>query len=157
MKTKTINKIVVKDGKSKIASWNQDFEHRPTVGERVKIPAAVAETIKDFKPEATVSLVQMDQTTGDFQIVVDAECKLPTDQRPVVALNASLIPDRIRTDVEGHLRKRLDSPVLDWEESSATTPIIHLHPFKSKLRTPLEKLQAEVGEMVNEAIKLAPC
>ncbi len=157
MKTKSKNQIVVKDGKSTIACWPQEFEHRPTVGDRVKFPENLAKTLKGYHAEGAVSLVEMDQHTGDFQIVLDAECGLATDQRPFVALNASLLPDRIHQQVEDHVRLRLDMPVIEWEDSSETTPVIRLHPFKSELKTPLATLQQELREILNEAVKLAPC
>ena len=157
MKTNAMNKIVVKDVKTKIADWTQEFEHRPTVGDRIKFPENVAKTLEGYQPEATVSLVEMDQNTGDFQIVLDAECNLGTDQRPLVTLNASLLPERIHQQVENHVRQRLNLPVLEWEESSETTPVIRLHPFKSNLKTPLPTLQKELREILDEAVKLAPC
>lgn len=157
MKTKSNDLIVVKDGKSKIASWTQEFEHRPTVGDRLRIPEDVAKTLPGYHAEATVSLVEKDYNTGDCTIDLEAECDLATDQRPLVTLNASLLPERSRREVEDHVRRRLVLPVLEWEESSATEPIIRLHPFKSQLKTPLDTLQHELGEILREAVKLAPC
>lgn len=152
MKTKTISQIVLKDGKSKIASWNQEFEHRPTVGERIRIPEGVARTLEGYDTEATVSMEEMVLNSGEVVIVADAACKLPTDQRPVVTLNASLLPVRIRKEVESHVRNRLDLPLLDWEESSMTEPIIRLHPFKSKPKTSLDTLQRELREILDKAV-----
>lgn len=157
MKTSTNIQIVVKDGKSKIAQWTQQFEHCPTVGDRVRIPENMADTLQGYDREATVSLVEMDQNTGNLVISAEAACKLPADQRPLVTLNASLLPQRIHSQVENHLRRRLELPVLEWEESTHTAPIIRLHPFKSQLRTPLETLQSELREILDEAVKLAPC
>jgi ribosomal protein L30E len=157
MKTKTIYQVVVKDSRSKVADWTQEFEHRPTPGDRLRIPENVARNLEGYEPEATVSLVEMDLETGDFLIVADAACKLATNQRPVVTLNASLIPERIREEVEDHVRRRLDLPVLEWEDSSATAPIIRLHPFKSHPQTPLETLQNELRQILHKAVELAPC
>lgn len=157
MKTKTMTQIVVKDGKSNIASWTQEFEHRPTVGERVGIPDDVARALEGYEAEAVVALEQMDQNTGDFLIVADAKCNLATDQRAVVTLNASLLPERIHKDVEDHVRRRLELPVIEWEESSETTPVIRLHPFKSNPKTPLDTLQRELREILHRAVQLAPC
>jgi hypothetical protein len=127
------------------------------VGDRILIPEDVARTLKGYDPEAVVSLEEMDQTTGDFRIIADALCSLPTDQRAVVTLNASLLPERIRKEVEDHVRRRLDLPVLEWEESTHTTPIIRMHPFKSQLKTPLDTLQHELREILHKAVALAPC
>ncbi|MES2923519.1 MAG: hypothetical protein V4819_18330 [Verrucomicrobiota bacterium] len=157
MKTKPLDQIVVKDGKTTIATWTQEFEHRPTVGDRIRIPENVAQALVGYQPEATVSQLGMDQNTGDVQIVLDANCSMAADQRPLVTLNASLLPERIRQQVEDHVRQRLDGPVLLWEESSATSPIIRLHPFKSSLKTPQETLQNELRAILGEAVKLAPC
>lgn len=157
MNTKNHTQIVVKDGSSKIAGWTQEFEHCPTVGERIRIPDDVARTLGGYDPEAVVSLEEKDQHTGEFRIVADASCSLPTDQRPVVTLNASLLPERIRKEVEDHVRRRLDLPVLEWEDSTATTPIIRLHPFRSQPKTPLDTLQGELREILHKAVALAPC
>ena len=157
MNTKTTTQIVIKDGRSKIASWAQEFEHRPTVGDRIRIPDEVALTLEGYDAEATVSLEEIDRTTGDFRIVADAACGLPTDQRPVVTLNGSLLPERIRKEVEDHVRRRLDRPILEWEESSTTTPIIRLHPFKSQLKVSPDTLQHELRDILHKAVALAPC
>jgi len=157
MKTKTISQIVLKDGKSTIASWTQDFEHRPTVGERIRIPDDLVRTLEGYDAHATVSMEEMVLDSGDVVIVAEAACKLPAARRPVVTLNASLLPVRIRKEVEAHLRRRLDFPILDWEESSMTEPIVRLHPFKSQLKTPLDTLQREIREILHRAVALAPC
>jgi hypothetical protein len=157
MNTKNITQVVVKDGRSKIAGWTQEFEHRPTVGDRIRIPDDMALTLKGYDAEAVVSLEEMDQATGDFRIIADASCSLPTDQRAVVTLNASLLPERIRKEVEDHVRQRLDLPVLEWEDSTLTTPVIRMHPFKSQPKTPLDTLQRELREILHKAVALAPC
>jgi hypothetical protein len=157
MNSKTITQIVVKDGRSKIANWTQEFAHRPTVGDRIRIPDDVARTLKGYDSEATISLEEIDRSTGEFRIIADAECSLPTNQRPVVTLNASLLPERIRKQVEDHVRLRLDLPLLEWEESTVTTPIIRLHPFKSQMKTSPETLQRELREILHKAVTLAPC
>jgi hypothetical protein len=157
MKTISAHQIVLKDDKSRIANWTQEFELRPTVGDRIKIPDDLAKTLAGYKAEALVSQVEMDQNTGDFQIVLDAQCILPGDQRPLVTLNASLLPERIRQQVEAHVRQRLDLPVLEWEESSETVPIIRLHPFNSQPKTPLATLQKELRDILSDAVKLASC
>lgn len=157
MKTKITTQVVVKDGKSKIATWTQDFEHRPTVGDRIRIPDDVARSLVGYDSDTTVSLEEMDQATGQFTIVADATCDLATDQRPVVTLNASLLPERIHKQVEDHVRSRLDLPVLEWEESSETSPVIRLHPYKSSPKTPLDTLQRELRGILYKAVELAPC
>jgi hypothetical protein len=157
MNTKTISQIVLRDGKSKIASWAQEFEHRPTVGDRIRIPEDVARTLTGYDAEATVSMEEMALNSGAVLIVAEAMCKLPADHRPVVTLNASLLPERIRKEVEAHVRGCLDMPVLDWEESSETVPVIRFHPLKSQPKTSLDTLQRELREILNKAVALAPC
>lgn len=66
-------------------------------------------------------------------------------------------PVNSRKEVVSHVRRRLDLPILDWQESSMTEPIIRLHPFKSQLKTPLDTLQRELREMLDKAVALAPC
>ncbi len=156
MNTKTISQIVLKDGKSKIAGWTQDFEHRPTVGDRIRIPDDVVRSLEGYDAEATISMEEMALTTGDVLIVADAVCKLPPDHRPVVTLNASLLPERIRNEVEAHVRRRLEMPVLDWEESSETVPVVRFHPLKSQPKTSLDTLQRELREILDKAVAPAP-
>ncbi|MEO7098910.1 MAG: hypothetical protein ABI162_06080 [Luteolibacter sp.] len=157
MKTKSNHQIVVQDGKSRIANWTQEFDHLPTVGDRLRIPEDVAKTLEGYQSEAVVSQVEMDQNTGDFKIMADAGCNVAPGKRPLVILNASLLPERIHNEVENHVRQRLELPMIEWEESSETTPIIHPFPSDSQLRTPLNTLQGELRGMLNEAVKLAPC
>jgi len=157
MKTKTICQVVVKDSRSKIASWTQEFEHRPTPGDRIPIPENVARNLEGYDAEATVSLVEMDLESGEFRIVADASCNLATNQRPVVTLNASLIPERVREEVEDHVRRRLELPVLEWQESAETAPIVRLHPFKSQPRIPLATLQDELRQILRHAVELSSC
>lgn len=157
MNSKTITQMIVKDGSSKIANWTQEFANRPTVGDRIRIPEEVARTLEGYDSEATISLEEIDRITGEFRIIADAECSLPANQRPVVTLNASLLPARIRKEVEDHVRRRLDLPLLEWEESSVTTPITRLHPFKSHLKTPPDTLQRELREILHKAATPAPC
>lgn len=152
MNTKTISQIVLKDGKSKIAAWTQEFEHRPTVGDRIRIPDDVVRTLEGYDTEATVSMEEMVLNSGDLLIVADAACKVPANHRPVVTLNASLLPERIRKEVEGHVRRRLDMPVLDWEESSEIMPVIRFHPLKSQPKTPLDTLQRELRQILDKAV-----
>ncbi|WP_193213054.1 hypothetical protein [Luteolibacter marinus] len=155
MKTKSKNQVVVKDGKTRIADWNREFEQHPTVGDRIAIPDDVARNLSGYESEVTVSMVRMDPHTGDLVIEADARCKIPTEQRAVVTLNAGLIPERVRQEAERLLRSRLDHPVIDWEESDEATPIVRIHPFKSELKTPLEQLQEQLREVVLDASKLA--
>lgn len=157
MTTKTISQIVLRDGKSKIASWVQEFEHRPTVGDKIQIPEDVARTLEGYDAEATVSMEEISLNSGVVLLVAEAMCKLPADHRPVVTLNASLLPERIRKEVEAHLRGRLDMPVISWEESSETLPVIRFHPFKSQPKTPLDTLQRELRQILNEAAAPSPC
>ena len=155
MKTKTKSQIVLKDGKSTIASWNTDSATRPTVGERIDLPEKVTGKLKDYASQAEVTMVRMDPQHGELVVEAAAQSNLPVDQRPVVILNASMVPERLRQEVEDHLRKQLVLPVLDWEESTATTPIVQLHPFQGRLKTPVAQLQEELHEMIVHAIEPA--
>lgn len=157
MKTNTKTQIVLKDGKSTIGTWTIDFAHHPTVGERVEVPDDVLKALPGYGAEAVISMVRIDPDSGELNIEAAAKCELPIDQRPVVILNANLVPERIRGRVEKHLRSRMNLPLLDWEASSATDPIVQLHPFNSRQETPLATLQKELHAILLESSELAHC
>ena len=157
MKTNTKTQIVLKDGKSTIGTWTIDFAQHPTVGDRIEVPQEVLDALPGYGAEAVISMVRLDPHSGELNIEAAAKCSLPIDQRPVVILNSDLVPERVRAQVEKHLRNRLKLPLLDWEESSVTDPIVQLHPFNSQQETPLPTLQKELHAILLESSELAHC
>jgi hypothetical protein len=147
--------VVLKDGKSELATWSQDPSGRPTVGERIQIPAAVLAAITGFGPSGNVTKVEIDQRNHAGRIEVEAESTTSIELRPVLTLNASLIPENLRQLVESHLRAGLESPVLEWEESFDSKPIVRVHQLKGGLQTPLETLQSEVLGILKDHSELA--
>lgn len=120
----TTNQIVLMDAKSEIASWPLN-SGRPTVGDRIDVTPGAQGT--GYGNSGTVTKVEVNQRNGVCRIEVEADCPLANELRPVVSLNANLIPDRVRKEVEAHLRSRLDFPVLEWLESYETRPIVQVH------------------------------
>lgn len=137
-------RIVLKDGKSRIADWPHEDGTHLTVGDRVALPQDVGTRLPGYLAEATVTRVEFDTATGGWNIEADAGCPVIESQRPVVTLNASRIEESQRAEVETHLRGRLEFPVFDWEESYESAPILRLHDHGSDLQGRLPELQKEV-------------
>jgi hypothetical protein len=89
MKTKTTTQVIVKDGKSIIADWTQEFEHRPTVGDRIRIPDDVVRTLAGYEPQAFISMEEIDQSTGDFRIIAEAQCRCSCGRKAPLQLRSS--------------------------------------------------------------------
>lgn len=149
----TTNHIVLMDAKSEVASWPLNSGSRPTVGDRIDVTIGARGT--GYGNSGTVTKVEVNQRNGVCRIVVEADCPLANEQRPVVSLNANLIPDRLRKEVEAHLRSRLDFPVLEWMESYETRPIVQVHEGSTPLKTPLRTLQSELRDILEKAVDLA--
>lgn len=148
---------MLKDGRMQLATWSQDFEHMPTIGERVDVSGRLSHGISGYGDQGMVSRVEMDPENSMQRIDVEAECELKDHQRPVVFLNANLVPARDRAEVEDYLRSHLDLPILDWENSLETQPIVRVHTGLAKLRTPVPTLQAEIRNILMSHSELSHC
>lgn len=140
----TAGRIVLKDGKSRIADWPHQAGSHLTVGDRVAVPQDVSKSILGYLAEATVTRVEFDTATGGWNIEADAGCPVAESLRPVVTLNANRIEESQRPDVEAHLRKRIDYPVFDWENSYDSAPVLRIHDHDTGLQAKLPQLQQEI-------------
>ncbi|MEO8613550.1 MAG: hypothetical protein ABI600_00290 [Luteolibacter sp.] len=158
MKTndKTITcRIVIKDGKSELANYPQDLDHLPTVGDVMSMPERLSQQLRGYHDSAMVARVGIDRNTGRTQVDLEAKCELPTDKRPVLMLNASLVPPVLRRKVEDYVRNRLDFPSFDWEESTQTPAILRFDPFNSKPKTSQAELESELRKLIHAALEPA--
>jgi hypothetical protein len=149
------HQIVLKDGKSTIATWPQAPGDHPTIGDRIEIPSGTLEANAGFGGSATVSKVEIDHHNHVCRIEAEAGCKLPADQRPVITLNSSLVPENLRQEVENHVRGQVDFPILEWEDSFESKPVVRFHLLNGELRTPLETLETGVRGILKDHSELA--
>ncbi len=148
------SRIILKDGRSRIADWPHQGAHL-TVGDRVTIPQEVSGSIPGYLAEGTVSRVEFDTATGGWNIEADAGCPVIESQRPVITLNASRVDESQRAEVEAHLRKRVDYPVFDWEDSYESSPVLRIHDHGADLQGKLPQLQSEVLKMLKVSPELS--
>lgn len=147
--------VVLRDGKNRIADWSQDFESQPTLGDRITLPESVDSIDTGYLRQATVSRVEIDAAAGARTIEAHVESSIPAARRTVLTLNGSLIPERAREIVEAQLRKRIELPIFEWEESFGSDPIIRLHQFRSHGEVTLHTLQTEVRKTLDEHLQSA--
>lgn len=149
------NQITLKDGKSRIANWTVESGTKLTVGDRIDLPAEVAREHPGFGKQATVSRVELDSQTGALLIDVEADGEIAGSDRPVVTLNSSLVPEDLRTAVESQIRQRLGVPVIEWEESFESAPVLRLHQFGQSKEVTLPMLQTEIRASLNQLLDSA--
>jgi len=145
MKTNPSNMhFVLRDGKAIIGRWSPASAMDLTIGDRVGLPQDIIRDHPGYGTHAVVSRVEMDNTNGACNVDLDVECPVPASRRPYVALNSSLVPEAHRASVEEIVRGRLELPVLEWEESYETTPVIRFHPFDSRPGVSMVELNKEL-------------
>jgi hypothetical protein len=144
--------IAFMDGTSEVTSWPLKSGSQPTVGDRVDVAEGAKNT--GYSNTGIVTKVEVDEHSGTYRIEVAAECPLASNERPVFSLNANMIPDRLRKEVETLLRTRIDFPVVEWLESYETTPIVQVHEHNTKMKTPVKILQTEIREILAQASEL---
>ncbi|RYD48400.1 MAG: hypothetical protein EOP85_03620 [Verrucomicrobiaceae bacterium] len=148
------SRVILKDGRSRIADWPHTSSHL-TVGDRVEIPQDISATIPGFLTEGTVSRVEFDTATGGWSIEVEVGCPVAESQRPVIILNASRIDESQRAEVEAHLRKRVDYPIFDWEDSYESSPVLRIHDHGANLQEKLPQLRSEILKMLKVSPELS--
>lgn len=129
MKTQTTAikaQLILKDGHTSLASWAQEFETRPVIGETVELPGSLALDPGVYSPRAVVSRIEVQDGAPD-RIELAATCLVPRRDRPVVALNASRIRPELRETAEAQVRRLLGHPVIDWETSYDADPVVRFH------------------------------
>lgn len=149
------SRIILKDGRSRIADWpHQDNAHL-TVGDRVALPQDVADKLPGYLAEGTVTRVEFDTASGSWNVEAEVGCPIIESNRPVITLNASRVDDAQRAAVEAHLRKRVDYPIFDWEDSYESTPVLRIHDHGADLQGKLPQLQSEVLKMLKVSPELS--
>jgi len=149
-----ITHIILKDGLSTLASWTHQFDKEPTIGEIISISGQWTDPLPGYGDRATVRKIELNTKTNELNIEVEPLVNQKESSRPVVALNADLIPERVRPAVEAYLRDHLDLPLLDWEQSRELGPILRLHENGSKAKLGLPELQAGIRHLLHEANEL---
>ncbi|RYD19713.1 MAG: hypothetical protein EOP88_17935 [Verrucomicrobiaceae bacterium] len=148
-------RIILKDGRSRIADWPQQEGTHLTVGDRVTVPQDVAGSLPGYLTEGTVTRVEFDTASGGWNVEAEVGCPVPESNRPVVTLNSSRIEEAQRAEVEAHLRKRVDYPVFDWEDSFESSPVLRIHDHGADLQAKLPQLQSEVLKMLKVSPELS--
>ena len=149
-----ITHIILKDGFSTLASWTQQFDKEPTIGETISISGQWSDPLPGYGDRATVRKIELNTKTNELHIEVEPLLHQKESSRPVVALNADLIPERVRPAVESYLRDHLDMPLLDWEQSRELEPILRFHENGSKAKLGFPELQAGIRHILHEANEL---
>ena len=148
--------ILLKDGEVLLESWPQEFSELPTVGEKIDISGKLPDELEGYREQAMVTRIEWDQESDNHRIEAEADCELADHERPIVFLNASMIPASRRRDAEQLLRRELQLPILHWEESYEPKPIVRLHDNGKKLTTSLAELQKKLGDLFKGPMEMAP-
>lgn len=138
------NQIILKDGRSTLGTWAHESSGSVTVGDRIEIPSNIAGDHRGYGAEAIVSRIELDTQTGVYNIEAEVQSDVPTSKRPVVTLNSSLVPTHLHDRFENFVRGKLNVPVIEWEDSFETNPVIRLHQHDDNSRTTLADLQADL-------------
>ncbi len=136
--------FVLRDGKAIIGRWTPGSAMELTIGDRVGLPQDIIRDHPGYGTHAVVSRVELDINSGARNVDLDVECPLPANRRPYVLLNSSLVSDANRASVEEIVRGKLELPVLEWEESYETTPVIRFHPFDSRPGVSMSELNSQL-------------
>lgn len=147
------SKVSLRDGKTELVSWPQDFENLPTVGERIEVAGRCA--FPGYGDQASVSSVHWDPESGGQRIDLQAECEIPDHERPEVFLNASMFPAERRGAAEECVRRELGVPLIHWEESFEPRAIVRLREGKGKPKAPLVTLQSKLTAIARHEPELA--
>ncbi len=156
MKTKQqnqMNQITLKDGRSRLGTWSSETEGHLTIGDRIELPREVAKENPGYGPGAVVTRVEHSADDGLYHIEAEADCKIPANRRTVVTLNKDRVERSLRSAVETLIRKRVQLPLLEWENSRESTPVLRLHSLGEPPKASLPELQREVGQLLADAVQ----
>ncbi len=118
--------VVLKDGHTRLATWNHAFGQRPTIGESIELPDHLTQDLSGYGGRAPVSRIELRGDLPDL-IELEARCPVKPEDRPVVVLNADRIRESLRVDAERHLRSTLRFPLVTWEPSTLPDPVVRFH------------------------------
>ena len=150
---KEMNQIILKDGRSRIATWSCETGGHLTVGDRVELPSEIAKENPGYGPGAVVSRVEYSADDGLCHIEAEADCQIPANRRTVVTLNGNRVERALRSAVETHIRKRVELPLLEWEDSQESTPVLRMHSLGEPPKASLPELQREVSQLLADALQ----
>lgn len=139
--------VVLKDGTMTIATWNQALDHQPSLGETLNVPM----DIEGYEPSAVVSLIQV-QGHHPVKIQLEATCRVGSDLRPRIVLNADRIAENRREAVESHLRDALKFPFITWESSMHADPVLRYHDPATGHKSLPHELHSSLVDMIQEAV-----
>jgi hypothetical protein len=142
--------VVLKDGRTTLATWSQEFEKPPTIGDSISIAAWWKAPLPGFTEQARVSKIELDTKTRQHR--VEAEVIATTRQRPVVFLNSHRIPEELRGKVETYIRTEIPVALPSWEESTEPVAILRVHENGHSLKESLSVLQSRVLKILSAEI-----
>lgn len=140
-------KVVLKDGRTTLATWSQEFEKPPTIGDSISIATSWKDPLPGFTEQARVSKIELDTKTGRHRI--EAEVIATTRQRPVVFLNTHRIPENLRSKVEEYVRTQIPVALPSWEESPEPVAILRVHENGHPLNQRLSDLRHGVQDLLH--------
>ena len=118
--------VILKDGGAQLAAWTQSFDQRPTLGESLEIPADLHTDLAGYEPHALVSRIELRSPLPD-QIDLEASCRIQKFERTIIVINSSLICDSMRGDVEAYVRSKLQFPLIYWDSSTDSYPVVRFY------------------------------
>ncbi len=129
MNTNAVNQqasIVLKDGDTILATWTLPFDKRPQLFESLEIPARFQTALAGYEPTAVITRIEVGAPLPD-KIDLAALCHVKDQGRPVIVINSARIGKSQRGAAEGYLRSRLQFPLIYWESSTASDPVVRFH------------------------------
>lgn len=151
-------RVILKDGAKYLATWSQNFDEVPTVGERVSFPGHVGnlDHLQAYQPLATVAKVQRGKGVRDSYVELQAE-SVRRFMRSVT-LNSGFIPGRQRMDAERQVRQLLPDVRIVWQEGmqpSAVLRMTDLNDFPEDSRSDAQRPRGDTyGERESRVSKV---
>lgn len=139
--------VVLKDGIMTLGTWTQALDHLPSLGETLPLPVPM----DGYEPHGVVSLIQV-QGHEPVKIQIDATCRVESDVRPRIVLNADRIAENRRDAVETHLRDALKYPFITWEPSTHPDPVLRYHDPATGQKSLPHSLQSSLVDMIQETV-----
>lgn len=139
--------VVLKDGIMTLGTWTQPLDHLPSLGETIALPVE----LEGYEPQGVVALIQV-QGHEPVKIQIDANCKVASDVRPRIVLNADRIAETRREAVESHLRNALKCPFITWEPSTHPDPVLRYHDPATGQKSLPRQLQSSLVDMIQETV-----
>lgn len=146
--------LYLKDGKTQLDTWPENFDHLPTIGDFLSIENSNSEFLNGYKKLAMVSMIEFDSGSRT-RIYLEAELLAEKPNRTVVLLNENYIPESSRLAVESHLRHRLELPIFEWTRSYKPRPVIAIHATPAITKVQVRNLSEEIRQTLVDTGALA--